>query len=78
MARRYSFAATQWKRIEDLLPAEPVTQECLKREKRGYDAGQRILGRKRHIAVDTMGLLLAGVFSRYSGPGRSQGLARAC
>lgn len=39
MARRYSFAATQWKRIEDLLPAEPVTQECLKSEKRGYDAG---------------------------------------
>ena len=39
MARRYFFAATQWKRIEDLLPTEPDTQECLKREKRGYDAG---------------------------------------
>mgnify|MGYP000882413037 CR=1 FL=1 len=42
---------------------------------RGYDAGKRILGRRRHIAVDTFGLLLAGVFSRYSRPGRSQGLA---
>ena len=25
---------------------------------RGYDAGMKINGRKRHIAVDTMGLLL--------------------
>jgi len=28
-------------------------------EKRGYDAGKKITGRKRHIAVDTLGLLLA-------------------
>ena len=28
---------------------------------RGYDAGKRVKGRKRHIAVDTMGLLLAVV-----------------
>lgn len=28
---------------------------------RGYDAGKRIAGRKRHIVVDTMGLLLAVV-----------------
>ena len=26
---------------------------------RGYDAGKRVCGRKRHIVVDTMGLLLA-------------------
>lgn len=26
---------------------------------RGYDGGQKITGRKRHIAVDTLGLLLA-------------------
>jgi hypothetical protein len=26
---------------------------------RGYDAGKRVNGRKRHIAVDTGGLLLA-------------------
>ena len=28
-------------------------------EERGYDAGKKITGRKRHIAVDTLGLLLA-------------------
>jgi len=26
---------------------------------RGYDAGKKVLGRKRHIIVDTMGLILA-------------------
>jgi putative transposase len=30
-------------------------------EQRGYDAGKRVAGRKRHIVVDTMGLLLAVV-----------------
>jgi len=30
-------------------------------EARGYDAGKRVPGRKRHIVVDTMGLLLAVV-----------------
>lgn len=28
---------------------------------RGYDSGKKILGRKRHILVDTMGLLIAVV-----------------
>lgn len=28
-------------------------------EERGYDAGKKITGRKRHVAVDTLGLLLA-------------------
>lgn len=28
-------------------------------QERGYDAGKKITGRKRHIAVDTLGLLLA-------------------
>ena len=32
-----------------------------KRGQRGYDAGQKIKGRKRHIAVDTEGHLLAAV-----------------
>ena len=32
------------------------TQAC---EDRGYDGGKKITGRKRHIAVDTLGLLLA-------------------
>ena len=30
-------------------------------ESRGYDAGKKIAGRKRHIAVDTLGLLLVVV-----------------
>ncbi len=30
-------------------------------EERGYDAGKRVPGRKRHIIVDTMGLLIAVV-----------------
>ena len=28
-------------------------------EERGYDAGKKVFGRKRHIVVDTLGLLLA-------------------
>jgi len=28
-------------------------------ERRGYDAGKKITGRKRHLAVDTLGLVLA-------------------
>lgn len=30
-------------------------------EERGYDAGKNVMGRKRHVAVDTLGLLLAVV-----------------
>ena len=33
-------------------------------EERGYDAGKKITGRKRHVAVDTLGLLLAVVVHR--------------
>ena len=32
--------------------------ETVGRDSRGYDAGKKINGRKRHIAVDTIGLLL--------------------
>ena len=32
-----------------------------KRGPRGYDAGKKVSGRKRHIVVDTTGLLLAVV-----------------
>ena len=35
--------------------------ETVARASRGYDAGKRVNGRKRHIAVDTGGLLLAVV-----------------
>ena len=33
--------------------------ETVAADSRGYDAGRRSTGRKRHIAVDTLGLLLA-------------------
>jgi transposase len=33
--------------------------EEVARSSRGYDAGKKVAGRKRHIAVDTIGLLLA-------------------
>ena len=36
-----------------------VGQDGAKRGRRGYDAGKKIKGRKRHIAVDTPGNLLA-------------------
>ena len=28
-------------------------------EERGYDAGKKVTGRKRHLAVDTLGMVLA-------------------
>ncbi|MEK7323805.1 MAG: IS5 family transposase [Chloroflexota bacterium] len=34
------------------------TTETARAETRGYDGGKQIKGRKRHIAVDTLGLLL--------------------
>ena len=37
---------------------QPVGQDDGKRGVRGYDAGKKINGRKRHILVDTIGLLL--------------------
>jgi transposase len=38
-----------------------VGQDGAKRGRRGYDAGKKIKGRKRHIAVDTQGNLLTVV-----------------
>ena len=38
-----------------------VSQDDGKRGQRGYDAGKKTKGRKRHIAVDAQGLLLAVV-----------------
>jgi len=38
------------------------TTECEKRNSpRGYDAGKKIKGRKRHILVDTLGLIIATI-----------------
>ena len=38
---------------------QPVGEDYRKREPRGYDAGKKVKGRKRHIVVDTQGWLLA-------------------
>src|SRR5260370_16072527 len=40
---------------------QPVGEDHGKRGPRGYDAGKKVTGRKRHIVVDTMGMLLAVV-----------------
>ena len=40
------------------------------RGERGYDAGKKIKGRKRHLLVDTMGLLLVTVVHPASLPDR--------
>ncbi len=40
---------------------QPISQKRRKRGARGYDAGKKIKGRKRHLVVDTLGLLLAVV-----------------
>lgn len=40
---------------------QPVGQDRRKRGDRGYDAGKKISGRKRHILVDTFGLILTVV-----------------
>ena len=48
---------------------------------RGYDGGRRITGGKRHLLVDTMGLILAVLVTAADLPGRSgarQLLRRSC
>jgi hypothetical protein len=53
--------------------------ETVAKTSRGFDAGKKINGRKRHIAVDTLGLLIcvlvthAGVQDRTAAPLRRQG-----
>lgn len=42
-------------------PRFAVGQDGVKRGRRGYDAGKKVKGRKRHIAVDTQGNLLTAV-----------------
>ena len=40
---------------------QPERQDDGKRGVRGYDAGKKVNGRKRHIVVDTIGLIIAVV-----------------
>lgn len=41
-----------------LLDSQSVKSSCITKEK-GYDAGKKVTGRKRHIITDTMGFILA-------------------
>lgn len=51
-------------------PRQPKCQSGAKRgasiDPQGYDAGKKVTGRKRHILVDTLGLLLSVVVHRAS------------
>src|SRR6201994_5061514 len=44
---------------------QPKREECRKRgaciDPKGYDAGKKISGKKRHILVDTQGLLMHAI-----------------
>jgi transposase len=48
--------------------------DCVGSVTRGYDAGKKVNGRKRHIAVDTLGLLLTVVVTVASIQDRDAGL----
>jgi len=56
-------ASPGWPKAEPLCGdhRQPVGKNRGKRGARGYDAGKKIKGRKRHIIVDTLGLILAVV-----------------
>ena len=56
---------------------QPVDADDRKRRPRGYDAGKKVNGRKRHILVDTLGLLLVLVVHT-AGVQDHDGLALVC
>lgn len=49
-----------------IIDAQSVKNTLVSSEDRGFDAGKKIKGIKRHIAVDTLGLLLAVVIQSAS------------
>jgi transposase len=52
---------------------QPIGEDGAKRGMRGYDGGKQVKGRKRHIAVDTLGLLLVA-FVHSAGLSDSRGV----
>jgi putative transposase len=49
-----------------IIDAQSVKTTLVAGESRGFDAGKKVKGRKRHIAVDTLGLILAVVIQSAS------------
>ena len=49
-----------------IIDAQSVKTTLVAGQSRGFDAGKKVKGRKRHIAVDTLGLLLAVVIQSAS------------
>lgn len=49
-----------------IMDTQSVKTTLVAGEARGFDAGKRVKGRKRHIVVDTLGLLLAVVIQSAS------------
>jgi putative transposase len=54
-----------------IIDAQSVKTTLVGGEARGFDAGKKVKGRKRHIVVDTLGLLLAVVIQSASLQDRS-------
>ncbi len=55
-----SQSVTRWAAGPVPAPRSPTASRCQRRTKgpRGYDAGKRVRGRKRHLVLNTLGLLL--------------------
>ena len=60
---KHCASRSAWPRVERPVPPRPPSTANRSRPRkggpRGYDAGKKVCGRKRHIVVDTTGLVLA-------------------
>jgi transposase len=65
---------------DGLHPRPPECEECRRRGRPiappGFDAGKRVNGKKRHLLVDTLGLLLPAIVHPASIQARDGGLLR--
>ena len=70
LGNAFTATCTPWVRLQRKRPQSPsvaiadtqsVPMGCFTHRARGFDGGERVKGRKRHVLVDSMGLLLAVV-----------------